>query len=144
MPAYHGKGLRMKVYLEGGPAMAAALAKLEKGTRDELLKEATKDGAEVIAVEWRTQAQARIGYGPGTAHFVEAIEARSRAGKNGATGLVSLKKVSTSPGEAQPIAYAKQLEFGGKPTLRPAFDASRDRAVKVMEAKLKALIERAV
>lgn len=129
-----------KGYIEGGPELAAALANLEKSIRDELLKDVTLAGAEVIAAEWRARVQATWGQGPGSAHYIDAIEARSRAGKNGATARVGLGTVVTQPGEAQPRDYAPRLEFAGKPTLRPAFDGSRARALDVMVDRLRKML----
>lgn len=142
-------GTYFKGYIEGGPELTKKLQALEKGLRDDLLKEATLAGAEVIAEEWRTRIRGTIGLGPGTAHYAESIEARSRAGRNGATATVGIGTASTSPGEAQPREYAPRLEFGSsttpaKPTLRPAFDNSMQRALDAMGDKCWELIERVV
>jgi hypothetical protein len=104
----------------------------------------------VIADEWRSQAQSRFGTGPGTAHYVDAIGFRASPGDNGATAFVGLtEEVPLSPGESHPREYAKTLEFGrqnhpAKPTLRPAFDASKTRALEAMANALRELIEKAV
>jgi HK97 gp10 family phage protein len=142
-------GVRVDARLVGGPQLAAALARLEKGMRDDLLQRATLAGGKVLEAEWKAQAASRIGLGPGTAHYVEAIEATARPGKRGATGLVRLGKEPTSEGEAQPVAYAMQLEFGGRgqparPTLRPAFDSAKGDMLDAMSDELRALIEAAV
>jgi HK97 gp10 family phage protein len=142
-------GVHFKGYITGGPEMARKLAQLEKGMRDELLKEATLAGANVIAEEWRSRARSTIGYGPGTAHYVEAIAAMSRAGRRGATAYVGLATVAAEPGEAQPRDYAAVLEFGtrnkpARPTLRPAFDSARPRALDALAAKLRELMGRAL
>lgn len=133
-------GTSFKGYIEGGPELAAKLDTLEKGIRDELLKDVTLAGAEVIAAEWRARIQGTWGLGPGQAHYADAIDARSKAGKNGATAIVGIKEVPTANGEAQPREYAKQLEFNGRPTLRPAFDASRQRALDTVADRLRQLL----
>lgn len=118
---------------------------------DELLVQATTAGAEVIAEEWRNQVRATRGLGPGTAHYAEAIGIRARPGKHGATAWVGLpNNVPTEEGEAHPRDYAPRLEFGGyvagyraaKPTLRPAFESTKVRALDAMAAKIRELIER--
>ncbi len=137
-------GTYFKGYIDGGPELAAKLAALEKSVRDELLVEATQAGAEVIADEWRSRVAGTWGEGPGTAHYVNAIEARSKPGRNGATAIVGLGDQPTQDGEAQPREYATKLEFDGKPTLRPAFDTSRQKALDVMGERIWALIGKAV
>lgn len=139
-------GVSFKGYLEGGTELAAKFAALEKAIRDEQLTQVTQAGADVIADEWRAQAASRLGRGPGIGHYVDAIETRTRPGKRGATAVIGLKTVPTVQGEAQPRDYAAALEFGtshsaAKPTLRPSFDASRDRAVDAMGKKAWALVE---
>lgn len=133
-------GVYFKGYIDGGPELAAKLAEFEKKARDEVLKDVTLAGAEVIAEEWRARVQSTYGEGPGTAHYVDAIEARSRAGKNGATAMIGLGTQPTEPGEAQPREYAPRLEFAGKPVLRPAFDSSRQKALDVMAARLRSIL----
>jgi hypothetical protein len=120
--------------------MAAKLQDLVKALRDDVLKEVTLAGAEVIAEEWRSRVRSVVGRGPGSAHYADAIEARSRAGKNGATAIIGLGDQPTEPGEAQPREYATRLEFNGRPTLRPAFDGSKDRATETMAARLRTLL----
>lgn len=138
-------GTFFKGYIDGGPELAAKLQALEKSVRDELLVKATTAGAEVIADEWRSQVAARVGRGPGTAHYEDAIGTRSRPGKKGATAWVGLPgDVPRERGEDHPRKYAPRLEFSGKPTLRPAFDASKGKALEVMTAEIERLIEDAV
>lgn len=139
-------GTYFKGYIDGGPELAAKFAALEKAVRDEKLTEVTQAGADVIAEEWRAQARSRLGTGPGIAHYPEAIEVRTRPGKNGATALIGLGDVPALPNEAQPREYAAALEFGtsksaAKPTLRPSFDASRAKALDTMGKKAWELIE---
>lgn len=143
-----------KGYLEGGPELAAKLQAIEKSVRDELLVQATTAGAELIAAEWRSQIASKIGRGPGTAHYEDAVGIRARPGKKGATAWIGLpNQQPTEKGEDQPRDYAPRLEFGHfkggvhqapRPTLRPAFDASRQRALDAMGAVCWALIEKAL
>jgi HK97 gp10 family phage protein len=145
---------RFSAHLEGGPELAKALANLEKGLRDELLKEVTLAGAEVIAEAWRNRVPIHDG------NYRQAIEAKSRAGKNGATGIVGVGAVPGVAKSQQPRWYAAVLEYGtsgsararsgrgmgrraAQPSARPAFDTSKDRAVAAAEAKLRELIAKA-
>lgn len=132
--------------VEGGPELARALQSLVKGLRDDLLKEATLAGAEVIADEWRARVPVDEG------DYRNSIAASSRAGKNGATAIVAVsKKYEGGPGDAfEDInARAVLLEYGSRsrgarPSARPAFDNGQQRAVSAVEAKLRELIEAAV
>lgn len=137
-------GTFFKGYIDGGPEMAAKLQALGKGVRDELLVKATTAGANVIAEEWRGRISATWGRGPGSAHYADAVEVRARPGKNGATAIIGLGDQPTEPGEAQPRDYATRLEFTGKPTLRPAFDASKGKALDAMSAEVNRLLEESV
>lgn len=130
---------KFTVRIEGGPALARALGALEKSLRDERLKEATLAGAEVIAEAWRTRVPTL------DRHYQNSIKAKSRAGKNGATGLVSVDTVPGLPRNQQPRFYAAKLEYGGRgagarPSARPAFDNSRGPAQAALEAKLRSLV----
>jgi HK97 gp10 family phage protein len=141
-------GTYFKGYIDGGPELAAKLAQLEKRVRDDLLTQVTQAGADVIADEWRAQAEARLEPGPGIGHYPDAIKVNTRPGKKGATAIIGLGDVPTEPGEAQPREYAAALEFGtshsaAKPTLRPSFDASKNRALDAMGKKAWELIEKA-
>lgn len=138
-------GTYFKGYIEGGPQLAEKLRALAKGLRDELVVQAVDDAAAVIEVEWRGQALATFGRGPGTGHYVDAIGHRSRPGKNGATAYIGLTEdVPLEPNEAHPREYATKLEFNGQATLRPAFDSTRQKALDAMGAKVVDLIEKAV
>lgn len=148
-------GSRVKAYLEGGPELAHALAELEKSLRDELLKDATLAGAEVIAEEWRARVPVDEG------DYRASITAKSRAGKKGATAIVAVNRgYSGGPGDAFPdiVGRAKVLEFGvsgrkrmrsgrglkprsSKPSAIPAFEASKERAVAAVEDKVRDLLE---
>lgn len=145
-------GVAFRGFIEGGPALAAKFAALEKGLRDDLLTQVTDAGAVVIEDEWRARAQSTLGLGPGTAHYVNAIGHRSRPGKNGATAWIGLpNEQPVEKGEDQPRDYAPQLEFGGYkrgyrralPTLRPAFEATRQKALDAMSKAAWALIDKA-
>ena len=147
-------GVYFKGYLDGGPQLKAKLDTLAKGLRDDLLVQSTAAAAEVIADEWRSEVRAKIGLGPPTGHYVDAIGTRARPGKIGATAWVGLPNpVPLEPGEAHPRDYAPRLEFGHykggihqppQPTLRPAFMASRQRALDTMAKVLAELIDKAV
>lgn len=145
-PTIRGRasGTFFKGYIDGGPELAKKLQALEKGVRDELLVRATTAGANVIAEEWRSRVAGTWGRGPGTAHYEDAVEVRARPGKNGATAIIGLGDQPTEPGEAQPREYATRLEFSGKPTLRPAFDASRGKALDAMSAEVNRLLEESI
>jgi HK97 gp10 family phage protein len=145
MPAITGRGKFFKGYIEGGPEMARKLAQIEKGMRDELLKDATLAGAEVIAEEWRQRIRSSVGLGPGIAHYAESIDAESRAGKNGATARVHIDKMATTEGEDEPRMYARRLEFGARgqqahPMARPAFESSKARALDALAKRLGELL----
>jgi HK97 gp10 family phage protein len=139
-------------YVEGGPELAKKLQALGKSVRDDLLVQATEAAARVIADEWTMQIATKIGYGPGTAHYIEAVGVRSRPGVDGATAWVGLPlEVPLGPGEDHPRDYAPRLEFGHyaggiqqapRPTLRPAYEATRVKATDTMATKIKALIEK--
>lgn len=140
-----GKGVRVKGYIDGGPELAAKLAALEKGVRDELLVKATDAGAEVIEDAWRDRVAGAYEPGPGTAHYVDAIGHRSRPGKNGATAWVGLpNQLPLSAGESHPRDYAPELEFNHTPTLRPAFDESREKALDAMADEIRELLKEAI
>jgi hypothetical protein len=139
-------------YVEGGPELAAKLQALGESVRDYLLVQATSAGAEVIAEQWRQNVTRTFGYGPGTAHYVNAIGIRAQPGIVGATAWVGLPlEQPTEAGEDQPRDYATRLEFGHyaggiqqppRPTLRPAFEATRVKATDAMAVKIKALLEK--
>jgi hypothetical protein len=134
-------GTYFKGYIEGGPELAKRLQALEKAVRDDLLVEATRAGAEVIAERWRAMVMGVWGLGPGTAHYAEAIEVRARPGRNGATAHIGIGDVPLSEGEANPRDYAPKLEFAGRPTLRPAFDQGRQPALDRMAEVIRTLLE---
>lgn len=148
-----------KVYFRGAEQMRAALRRLSEGTRDELLTEATKAAGDVLAEEWSSRVPVD------EAHYREAIVAEARPGKKGATGIVKVGNAPGVPRKDQPRRYASRLEFGSaratletlksgrtdfnrrerkaQPSLRPAFDACRERMVDAMGDALARLIERA-
>lgn len=136
-------GVHFKGYVSGGPQLLAQLKKLRAALTETVLVTAAEDGAEVIAEEWRGQARSRFGYGPGTTHYIDAIGVKAFPGDRGAVAYVALNKpVSVGKDEDHPSAYAPTLEFGrtdhsAKPTLRPAFDASRQRALDAVATNLR-------
>lgn len=153
--------VRSTFYIRGGDDLYRALVRLEKGVADQLVVQATQAGGDVLAEEWHSRVESQIGRGPGVAHYADAIYARARPGKRGATGIVALKKVPLDKGEAQPGVYAPRFEFGSTvrslaqfkagvthagraraavPTLRPAFDAAREKMVDAIGDTLRRLI----
>ena len=152
-------------YIRGASDLRAALAGLESRVlQTSLMRDAVLASAKVLEEAWQEEVLARIGIGPGVAHYAEAIEARARRGRTGATGLVGLKDVPVSDGEAHPREYASRFEFGSTkrsleqlktgrtiagrtraavPTLRPAFDRSVVQMFDVMADELRRGIENA-
>lgn len=148
-------GSRVKAYLEGGPQLDAALQKLTRGLRDDLLKDATLAGGQVIAEEWKSRVPVDEG------DYRNSITAKSRAGKKGATAIVAIDKgYDGGAGDSfkDISGRAVVLEWGtsgrgkatsgrgmgyraAKPSARPAFDAARDRAIDAVEARLRELVE---
>lgn len=147
-------GSRVKAYLEGGPELDKALQTLERGLRDDLLKEATLAGGEVFAEEWAARVPVDEG------DYQRSIKAKSRAGKKGATALVAVdKSYQGGPGDTfgDINARATVLEYGtsgrgkartgrglgyraARPSARPAFDAAKERAVQAVEDRLRELV----
>jgi HK97 gp10 family phage protein len=153
-------GSRIKAYLEGGPELKAALAKLERGLADELLATATLEGAEIIAAEWK--ARAPVGSPPEKVPgaYRDSINAKSKPGKKGATAIIAVGRYPGLPAGQQPRRYAPKLEFGSsgrtrmrtgsgasaqpaQPSARPAFDAAQGRAIDAVERRLKELVTKA-
>ena len=136
--------------LRGGPQLAAALANLEKGMKDELLQKATKAAAEVLEEAWKARASSMVGLGPGTAHFVEAIESSARPGKRGATGIVRLGKETHRGGRgpARRLRDADRVRRSWSTSQArrcgPHSTASRVRCSTLMSDELRSLIEAAV
>ncbi len=143
-----GKSLdsRVNATLVGGPLLMAALARLEIGLRGELLKEAVRDGGEVIVDAWKAKVPVL------DRNYQDGIGVQARATKGGATGIVGVGPIRGLPRNEQPRWYAARLEYGDKrgprprgaqPSARPAFDTSKQRAGDAIEAKLRDLIGRA-
>lgn len=141
---------KMTATLEGGPELARALAELEKQLWGEEARAAVQEGADIIGDEWRGRVP--TGQAPEDEHpglYRDAITVRTRVGKKGATGLVNVK------GRPQ-VEYGATLEFGRynadslgrrihippQPSARPAFDASKDRALAAIGARLKVAAEK--
>lgn len=143
--------------LTGADDLLRALGRLEKGMRDEMLKQATQAAGDVLADAWRARVPVEDG------DYRSAIRARARAGKKGATGVVDIAPGKASDGGDGPRAYAPTLEFGraratartlasgrsdferrhrrAQPSLRPAFDASEGKMLEAMSDTLRSLIE---
>ena len=73
-------------YIRGGPELIRALQRLEQGTKDELLVKATRAGADILRDAWKRMVPTY------EFHYREAIEAKAKPGKIGATGLVQVGK----------------------------------------------------
>ncbi len=139
-----GKSLdsRVNATLVGGPLLMAALARLEIGLRGELLKDAVRDGGEVIVDAWKAKVPVL------DANYQDSIRVQARATKGGATGIVGVGPIRGLPRNEQPRWYAARLEYGDRsrgaqPSARPAFDTSKQRAGDAIEDKLRDLIGRA-
>jgi HK97 gp10 family phage protein len=124
---------RFGATLEGGPELAAALARLDDAVRVRAAKDAVLAAGDVIATEWRSRVPVL------DANYQRSLEGAQRAAKTkaGASGSVPPRKVPGLPDGDQPVAYAARLEFGdadrpAEPSARPAFDTARDRAVQAV------------
>lgn len=122
---------RFQATLEGGPELAAALARLDDAVRVKAAKEALQAAGGVIADEWRSRVPVL------DANYQASLDAAPRAGKTkaGASGSVAPRKVAGLADDEQPTRYAARLEFGdadqpAEPSARPAFDVARERAVQ--------------
>lgn len=145
-------------YIRGGPKLLAALQRLEKSVKDEYLAKATQAGADVLKEAWKSRVPVL------DANYRDAIEAKAKPGKVGATGLVQVGKAGV-PDDEQPGLYAARLEFGSynttmsmassgirgsgrgrvaQPSLRPAFDSCKSEMLDTMSDEVKRLIEGAV
>lgn len=145
-------------YIRGGPELLAALQRLEQGTKDELLAQATQAGGDVLKDAWKQRVPVL------DANYRDAIEAKAKPGKIGATGVVQVGQAPGVPDDEQPRAYAARLEFGSynttasmaasgvrgsgrgrraQPSLRPAFDSCKGQMLDAMSDEVRILIERA-
>jgi HK97 gp10 family phage protein len=145
-------------YIRGGPELLAALQRLEMSIKDELLVKATQAGADVLKEAWKQRVPVL------DANYRNAIEAKAKPGKVGATGVVQVGQAPV-PDDEQPRAYAARLEFGSynttaamalsgtrgsgrgrvaQPSLRPAFDSCSGQMLDAMGDEVKRLIEGAV
>jgi HK97 gp10 family phage protein len=122
---------KFQATLEGGPELAAALARLDDAVRVQASKDALQAAGGVIATEWQTRVPVL------DANYQRSLDGATRAAKTkvGASGSVGPRKVAGLVDGDQPIAYAARLEFGdadrpAEPSARPAFDASAERAVQ--------------
>ena len=122
---------KFQATLEGGPELAAALAKLDDAVRVKASKDALLAAGGVIAKEWQGRVPVL------DANYQRSLGGAAKAGKTktGASGSVAPRKVPGLPDGDQPFAYAARLEFGdadrpAEPSARPAFDTARERAVQ--------------
>jgi HK97 gp10 family phage protein len=122
---------RFAATIEGGPELATALARLDDAVRVRASKDALLAAGDVIATEWRSRVPVL------DANYQAALDKAPRAAKTkaGASGSVAPRKVAGVPDDEQPVRYAGRLEFGdgdraAEPSARPAFDATRERAVE--------------
>ena len=122
---------RFQATLEGGPELAAALARLDDAVRVRAAKDAVLAAGGVLATEWRSRVPVL------DANYQASLDNAPRAAKTkaGASGSVAPRKVAGVPDDEQPTRYAARLEFGdadrpAEPSARPAFDTARERAVQ--------------
>lgn len=122
---------RFQATLEGGPELAAALARLDDAVRVKASKDALIAAGGVLAGEWQGRVPVL------DANYQRSLEGAQRAAKTkaGASGSVAPRKVPGVGDADQPFAYAARLEFGdadraAEPSARPAFDSARERAVQ--------------
>jgi HK97 gp10 family phage protein len=122
---------RFQATLEGGPELAAALARLDDAVRVKASKDALLAAGGVLATEWRSRVPVL------DANYQAALDKAPRAAKTRAraSGSVAPRKVAGVADDEQPVLYAGRLEFGdadraAEPSARPAFDATRERAVE--------------
>ncbi len=122
---------RFRATLEGGPELAAALAKLDDTVRVKASKDALLAAGGVLAQEWQGRVPVL------DANYQRSLDGAQRAArtKAGASGSVAPRKVPGLPDGDQPFAYAARLEFGdadrpAEPSARPAFDTASARAVQ--------------
>lgn len=140
----HSYATKLRASVEGGPALAAALRRLEEDMRVTAAKAAVEAMGEPLVREW----QARLPVGPPPIHISEAVEARVTKTKTGANGTISVRRVPGAGSEDQPAQYERKLEFGGhgaaaQPSARPAFDIRKQEAVDAAERVLRAHVARA-
>lgn len=122
---------RFAATIEGGPELAAALARLDDAVRVRAAKDAVLAAGDVISQEWRSRVPVL------DAHYQASLESATRAAKTraGASGSVAPRKVAGLRDDEQPVLYAGRLEFGdaeraAEPSARPAFDTTREQAVE--------------
>lgn len=140
-------GSRVTAYLEGGPQLAAKFNAMDKKIRNEVGKAALTAAGQIIAAAWSERVP--IGQPPVDPHpgayqrsLKQPDAVKVRAGKYGALGSVRPGFVDGIDAGDQPAVYAARLEFvDGEPSARPAFDSSKEAAVKAAQAELvKALV----
>lgn len=160
-----------KVYYAGAAEMRAALRRLEQGMRDELLVEATQAAGDVLAEAWRAnvpveegnyraaiEAKAkagsrgatgivRVGNAPGVKRQDQPRRYAARL-EFGSSSFAASDAPYDATYNLDPSKFSAGRRKGtrrraAQPSLRPAFDSSRDRMVDAMGDVLLRLIERA-
>lgn len=123
---------RFQATIEGGPALAAGIACLDDAVRVKVSKDALQAAGGGLATTWRSRVPVL------DADYQASLDAATRAAKTktGASGSVAPRKAAGVADEEQPTRYAARLEFGDadrpvEPSARPAFDTTKERAVRV-------------
>lgn len=135
------RGRHFIARIEGTEELRAALADLEKKTRNEIAKAGIKAAGEVIQTEWRERVPVL------DANYQRAVQTgQVRASKRGATGVVYPHDIPGVADDEQPYEYAHRLEYGdagmaAQPSARPAFDASKDAAVEAAIDVMRPMVE---
>ena len=133
---------RFQATLEGGPELAAALARLDDAVRVRASKDALLAAGGVLATEWRSRVPVL------DANYQASLDAATRAAKTkaGASGSVAPRKVPGSPTTSSPPAMPHALSSAmptdpAEPSARPAFDVTRERAVQAAGDVLATAVE---
>lgn len=134
----HAYSTRFSAAIEGGPALNAALQRLEDAVRVKAAKAAVEAMGAPIEESWKRQ----VPTGPAPIHLEEAISTKVSKTKTGASGSIAVRRVPGAATEDQPTQYAKSAEYGNRdqaaqPAARPAFDQEKQHAVEAAEAVLR-------
>ena len=146
MPTYsRPNDTKIKVIIEGGPQLAAALDELDAKIKRQHAVAALTAAGRVIADQWASMAP--VGMPPEDDYpgayqqsLQDAGAVTARGSKTGATATVKPAVIGI-PEDRQPRLYAARLEFGDAdrdafPSARPAFDSALDRAVAAISDSL--------
>lgn len=139
MPIKAGSGIRGEFVISGGDALAAALAEVGKAMEKKILARAMRDAAKPILADAKRRAPVLTG------QLRKSLKIRSisRNRKKGQVGVV----ISTAKGFFKGDEfYGAFHEFGTKkmparPFIRPAFEANKARAVKIVGEAIKLGLE---